>query len=248
VDEALEARMEDVRRIVRLGRAGRNRANVKTRQPIARVRIVPPVGGAALGDLEGVVLDELNVKGAEYGAPGESPAGLRAKAKFDVLGPRFGQGMKAAAAAIQSLGSARVAELERAGTIEIDVQGGKHPIHRDEVSIDHDDPEGWVMEREGGWSVALDLAIDDDLRREGFARELVNKIQFMRRKAGFAITDRIEVWVDGTQPLADAIERCGALIRSETQADRLEMGSAEGDAREEWNINGERAVLTVRRK
>jgi isoleucyl-tRNA synthetase len=211
------------------------------------VRIVPAAGGSPLEDLTSVVLEELNVKTADYGAAGEALAELRGKARFDVLGPRFGKSMKDAARAIQALDTPTLAALERVGSVEIDVGGEKHAIHRDEVLVEHDDPEGWVLERESGWSVALDLAIDDDLRREGFAREIVNKIQFMRRKAGFSITDRIHVFVEGTDRLRDAIERHGPLIRDETQADGLEFAAGEGEAREEWNINCEPAVLTVRR-
>jgi isoleucyl-tRNA synthetase len=154
-DPALEQRMEDVRRLVRLGRAGRNRANVKTRQPLGRVRITPPAGGEALGDLTAVVLDELNVKAAEWGNPGEASIRLEAKARFDLLGPRFGKRMKLVAQAVRQLPSERIAELERAGEVAIDVEGESHALRRDEVVVSHEDPDGWVLERENGWSVAL---------------------------------------------------------------------------------------------
>jgi len=247
VDQELERRMEAVRRVVRLGRAGRQRANVKTRQPLSRVRVVPPPGEEALGDLESIALEELNVKEAEEVQPGTALADLHAKARFDVLGPRFGKEMKKVAAAIGALAPAAVAELERSGKTAVEVGGASHEIRREEVIVSHEDPEGWVLEREGGWSVALDLAIDEELRLEGFAREIVNKIQFMRRQADFGITDRIEVLFEGTDVLKAAIERHAELIRTETQADEIRPGRAEADASEEWSINGEPAVFFVRR-
>jgi isoleucyl-tRNA synthetase len=246
IDEELERRMDDVRRVVRLGRAARNRANVKTRQPLGRVRIVPS-GDRSLGDLVSVVLEELNVKEAELGNAGAAGPELHAKARFDVLGPRFGKDMKSVGAAIAALGTAELERLERTGMISINAAGEPREIRKEEVIITHVDPPGWAMEREGGWSVAIDLAIDEDLRAEGFARELVNKIQFMRKNAGFEITDRIEVSVQTTDALWNAIERHHELICSETLADRLAKESGEGEAREEWQINGEPATLSLRR-
>ncbi len=245
VDAALERRMEDARRLVRLGRAGRNRANVKTRQPLRRLRVSGPGDPAALGELMPVVLDELNVKAVE---PGDASAlQLSAKARFDVLGPRFGKDMKAVAAAIAKLAPAEIAELERRGTAEVEALGARHALRRDEVVVSHVDPPGWVLEREAGWSVALDLELDDALKDEGFAREIINKIQFMRRQADFGVTDRIEVFFEGTDALRAAVARHDALIRTETQADRITAGPGTGDAQEKWTINGEPAVLCLRR-
>ena len=246
IDEDLERRMEDVRRVVRLGRAARNRTNVKTRQPLRRVRIVSP-GDRSLGDLITVVLDELNVKEAELGHAGGQGPQLHAKARFDVLGPRFGKDMKAVGAAIAALTTQDLERLERTGVASVTAAGEPREIRKEEVIITHVDPPGWAMEREGGWSVAIDLAIDEDLRAEGFARELVNKIQFMRKNAGFEITDRIEVSVQTTDALWTAIERHRGLICNETLADRLDQENVEGEAREEWQINGEPATLSLRR-
>ena len=247
VDAELERVMEDVRCVVRLGRAGRNRAAVKTRQPLSRVRIVPPEGGAVFGEHTSVVLEELNVREAEFGTPGEAVPGLSAKARFDVLGPRFGKSMKAVATAVAALSGEEVSRIERRGSISVRVADETHVISREEVIISHEDPDGWVLEREGGWSVALDLNIDDDLRNEGFAREIVNKIQFMRKSAGFSITDRIEVGFEGTDALRDAVKHHDDMIRRETQADRIVVPAGDGETREEWTINGEPAVLALRR-
>jgi isoleucyl-tRNA synthetase len=246
-DQELEKRMEAVRRVVRLGRAGRNRANVKTRQPLSRVRIVPPVGEKELGAFEAIALEELNVKEAEAIEPGTALAELHAKARFDVLGPRFGKDMKKVAAAIGALPADDVAQLERSGQHAVDVDGASHEIRREEVQVTHTDPEGWVLEREGGWSVALDLEIGEELRLEGFAREIVNKVQFMRRQADFGITDRIEVFFEGTDLLQEAITRHAELIRAETQADDIRPGRCDAEATGEWTINGEPAVLFLRR-
>ncbi|MGQ0721300.1 MAG: isoleucine--tRNA ligase [Candidatus Eiseniibacteriota bacterium] len=246
IDALLERRMEHVRHVVRLGRAGRNRANVKTRQPLARVRIGSPEG-EELGDLLSIVLDELNVKSAEAVRATDEKVELGAKARFDVLGPRFGKDVKQIAAAIQALSPDEIRALERDGSARIRAAGSEHEITSDEVLVRHQDPEGWVLEREGGWSVALDLEIGEDLRQEGFAREIVNKIQFMRKKAGFDITDRIEVAFEGTDALRSAVGRHDELIRRECQADRIQVGPARGETREEWKINGEPAVLALTR-
>jgi isoleucyl-tRNA synthetase len=247
-DEDLERRMDTARRVVRLGRAARNRASLKTRQPLRRVRIVPATGGVALDEqLASIVLDELNVKAAESLDAGSVITELRAKAKFDVLGPRFGKGMKSVAAAIAALPTEAVAALERTGEATVEVGDVRHMIRRDEVTIEHEDPEGWVLEREAGWSVALDQEIDEELRAEGFAREIVNKVQFMRKRAGFEVTDRIEIFLEGTESLQAAVERHADLIRRETQADRIGTGDVAGEAREQWKINGEPAVLSLKR-
>jgi isoleucyl-tRNA synthetase len=246
-DAGLERSMEDVRRVVRLGRAGRNRVGIKTRQPLARVRIGAPAEDEGLGELTEIVLEELNVKEAVPAPAGEVGCELSAKARFDVLGPRFGQAMKSAAAAIASLSTAEIAELERKGAIRIDIAGVPNEIRREEVEVSHDDPQGWALERESGWTVALDLSLDDELRGEGFAREVVNKIQFMRKKAGFGITDRIEVFYEATPIVREAIDRHDTLIRRETLAARIEAGLAEGETRAEWKINGEPAVFSLRR-
>ena len=246
LDEDLERRMEDVRRVVRLGRAARNRMNVKTRQPLRRVRIAPPVD-RSLGDLVSVVLDELNVKQADLGSASAAGPELHAKARFDVLGPRFGKDMKAVGAAIAALATPELEQLERTGAVTVTAAGEPREIRKEEVIVTHVDPPGWAMEREGGWTVAIDLAIDEDLRAEGFARELVNKIQFMRKNAGFEITDRIEVSLQTTDALWTAIERHHELICNETLADRLAQESVEGETREEWQINGEPATLSLRR-
>ena len=241
----LERRMDDARRLVRLGRAGRNRANVKTRQPLRRMRMSGPADAASFGELMDVVLDELNVKAVE---PGDAGAlRLSAKARFDVLGPRFGKEMKTVAAAIAKLSAPEIAELERRGTAEVAVAGVTHALRREEVVVSHVDPDGWVLEREAGWSVALDLDVDDALRAEGFAREIINKIQFMRRKADFAVTDRIEVFFEGTEILQAAMTRHEELIRRETQSDRITPGRGAGEAQEQWTINGEPAFLCLNR-
>ena len=247
LDPELEGRMEDVRIVVRLGRAGRNRSGVKTRQPLGRVRIVPPAGGRDLEELTEIVLEELNVKEAVPESPGKALSDLQAKARFDVLGPRFGKDMKAVAAAIGGLDTDAVVALERDGEFRVTAVGAEHVIRREEVQVTHEDPEGWVLEREGGWSVALDLEVTKALRHEGFAREIVNKVQFMRRQAGFEITDRIEITYEGTPPVEEAMELHGDLIRQETQANDIRRGLAEGEIREEWKINGEPATFSLRR-
>lgn len=248
-DEQLDVRMEDARRVVRLGRAARNRANVKTRQPLGRVQIAPAAGGEPLdAELEAIVREELNVKRAEALEPGVAVTDLAAKAKFDVLGPRFGKEMKKVAAAIGQMTTEQVVTLEREGSVDVDVDGETHAIRREEIQVQHSDPEGFVLEREFGWSVALDLDITDELRDEGFAREVVNKIQFMRKQAGFDVTDRIEVFFEAEGPLKSAVERFDELIRKETQAVSIAAGPAPAsDAAEEWKINGEPAVLALKR-
>lgn len=243
---ALQRQMEDVRRVVRLGRAARNRVSVKTRQPLARVRICGP-SDRSLGDLVEIVLDELNVKTAEVVSPGSIQAKLQAKAKFDVLGPKFGKEMKLVGAAVAALSTAEIEHLERVGVMSLDVAGVPREIRKDEIFVTHEDPSGWALEREGGWSVVLDLAIDDELRREGFARELVNKIQFMRKKAGFEITDRIEVGVNTTALVREAVEQHRSLIMTETLAEALSFEDIAGETKEEWQLNGEATTLMLRR-
>ena len=177
--------------------------------------------------------------------------------QVDVLGPRFGKSMKDVARAIGALSTEQISELERTGVTSVEAAGGTHEIRREEVQVSHADPDGWVLERERGWSVALDLTIDDSLRAEGFAREVVNKIQFMRRKAEFSISDRIVVRLAGTDVLSRAVTAHDDMIRRETQAESIAVTGSDGsdgdaiasesEVSDEWSINGEPAVIGLTR-
>jgi isoleucyl-tRNA synthetase len=219
-DGELEAGVEAVMRAIELGRAARAQAKVKNRQPLARAVIVATEAERhELGRLSDVVAAELNVKDLEFVSEQEELVTYTAKPNFRALGPRFGRAMPQVAAAIEALDPAHVLEATRGERrIGINVDGTEHPLEPGDVTLVMRPLEGYEVEAEAGRAVALALEIDESLRREGIAREIVHAIQAARKEAGLDVSDRIALTLGGDDALLEAARAHEGYVAGETLA------------------------------
>ena len=251
-DPRLDRGMEAVRTLARLGRAARDSIKIRVRQPLRVLDAVVPSGADLSDALLEVLRAELNVKRVRFLQRAEELVTLRAQPNFRVLGKRFGADTQAAAAAIRALASERLEAFRSGDELSIEVEGERFAVSADEIEI-REEPRGdRIVESDGGFTVALDPTIDEDLRLEGLARELVNRIQRLRRDAGFAVSDRIRIGIFADGPPRAAAERHGEFVASETLAIDLRVGSAAESAPykagiHEVDLDGEPARIGLER-
>jgi len=251
-DPALSAAMAEVRRLVGLGRQARTEARVKVRQPLARALItVPDQARAGVAGLLDLVAAELNVKQVGFA---EGEAGLvafRLTPSFRVLGPRFGRDAQAVAAALRQtppeLAAALAPRLRAGERVELDVAGlGTVQLGPDEVGVAEEPVTGWRVVREGSTTVALDLEVSPELRREGLARDLVRAVQDLRKAAGLAVEDRIELAVKAEGEVAAAVDAHRDYLLGETLATALHR-APQGDGHDtRVELDGEPVRLWLR--
>ncbi|HWX52102.1 MAG TPA: isoleucine--tRNA ligase [Solirubrobacteraceae bacterium] len=253
-DEELERAMELARETVRLGLGARGQARIKVRQPLGEAVVVADGRErAGIERLADVVREELNVRGVRFVAAAEELGSYEVKPNYRTLGPVFGKEMPLAAEAVAALDPERVAAAVRdGGTLGIAVGGREHTLAAEDVLITMRPPEGYSVEREGAHAVALDVAIDESLRREGRAREIVHAVQNARRSAGLQVEDRIELSLGGDPLLLDAATEHTDYIAGETLALELRMGEAAADGdttdySEQTEIEGLPLSLSLRR-
>jgi isoleucyl-tRNA synthetase len=227
-DEDLEQAMALARETVRLGLGARGQAKIKVRQPLGEAVVVADGREReAIERLTDVVREELNVRNVRFVAAADELGTYEVKANYRTLGPLFGREMPLAAAAIAALDPARVAAaLRDGGEIGVSVDGREHTLRAEDLLLSMRAPDGYSVEREGAHAVALDLTIDEDLRREGRAREIVHAVQNARKTAGLLIEDRIELSLDGDPALIDAARAHRAYLAGETLAVKLHLGEA----------------------
>jgi isoleucyl-tRNA synthetase len=231
-DADLEQAMALARETVRLGLGARGQAKIKVRQPLGEAVVV--AHGRERGAIErltDVVREELNVRTVRFVAAAEELGNYEVKANYRTLGPLFGKEMPLAAQAIAALDPAHVAATVReGGQIGIAVAGREHTLSAEDVLLTLHAPDGYSVEREGAHAVALDLAIDEDLRREGRAREIVHAVQNARKSAGLQVEDRIELALDGDPALVDAAGAHREYLVGETLAVALRLGGTAAQA------------------
>jgi len=242
-DPALEEAMDRALRITELGRAARTQAGIKVRQPLARL-LVAGANGALDDEFLEVIRDEINVKRVEFTDPG-ALMDARLKPNFKALGPRFGGEVNRVAGAIKALDPAAVA-AGLAGTSWLVAPEGMDPVRvgGEEVQVETTAREGLVAVEEGGLRVALDVRLDPALEREGRVRELVHRLQNLRKERGLAITDRVRVRVGAEGPLAQAVGEYKTFMQAELLADEVEIGApVPGD--EAWDVEGARVTVRL---
>ena len=252
VDEALadpdlEQGMEAVRLTVELGRAARAQAKAKVRQPLRRAVIVAnEAERAAIEARAGLVTAELNVKELDFVSDESELVSYSAKPNYRALGPRFGKKMPQVAAAVEALDAAHVAAvLAEGGEIGISIEGTDHTLGPDDVTLALQPLEGYEVEAEAGHAVALQLELDDELRREGLAREIVHAVQIARKDAGLEITDRIALTLAGDEDLLEAAQTHQDYLANEVLATSVSYdGSANGAAAK---IDGRELSIDVSR-
>jgi isoleucyl-tRNA synthetase len=254
-DEQLEDAMALARETVRLGLGARGQAKIKVRQPLAEAVVVADGRErAAIERLADIVREELNVRRVRFVAAAEDLGSYEVKANYRTLGPLFGKDMPLAADAVAALEPAHIAAtLRDGGTVGIMVGGREHALSADDLLLSMRAPEGYSVEREGAHAVALELSIDEDLLREGRAREIVHAVQNARKTGGLQVEDRIELALFGAPELLDAAGSYREYLMGETLALELDVGARaaqEGagmDYSEETEIDGLPLTISLRR-
>jgi isoleucyl-tRNA synthetase len=247
----LETQMEMVRDIIVAGRALRNAKAIKVRQPLRRLIVVATDGKKRDAIVAGanLIKEELNVKAVELVASAEALTVPRAEPIFKFLGPRFGKNANLVAEAIRQLSPEQVRQLEANGKLTLSLQGENVTIAKDDMRVQAEHAPHLAVMSEGEWIVAIDTALDETLIHEGFAREFVNRVQNMRKDAGFEVVDRIRISYEGSEKLRRAIEHQAKYIMDETLAETLIPNSktTHHAFRQEWDINGEKTVIGIER-
>ncbi|MFL5826626.1 MAG: isoleucine--tRNA ligase [Thermoleophilaceae bacterium] len=247
-DEALEHDMTVVRDAVELGRSARSQAKVKLRQPL-REAVVVAAGREreAIARFERLVRDELNVKTVRYATEADELGSWELKPNYRALGPRFGKRMPLLAEAVAALDSASVADtLRRGGTVGVNIDGDEFPLSADDLQMALQPLEGYQVERAGTHAVALNLELDDELLREGLAREVVRAIQAARKNAGLNVDDRIALTLGGDEELLAAVRAHEDYVTGETLTTTLQLASGNGTG-EHIEIEGRSLTIAVER-
>ena len=247
IDDDLERRMGQAQTIVSLARSLREKARIKTRQPLRRILL--PVDSPAMRRdvqlVEDVIIEEINVKDIEYVSDDTNIVRRSAKPNFKVIGKKYGVQTKLVAEAIRSLDNQDVKELEQSSVLAVEVQDTTVQIDYEDVEIVSEDIEGWLVSSERGVTVALDTDIDEGLAQEGLARELVSRLQKIRKESGFSVTDRVSVTYTTDDDTAADIDAMRSYIKMETLAITLERG--ESPAGVDLEINGRHVNVRVER-
>lgn len=243
-DEALEEAMAAVQTTVSLGHSLRKEHKFKVRQPLPAAHLASGDERVLhfLRDQQHLIADELNVKEVVLGSDETKFVSLKAKPNFRVLGKKVGKLMKSAQQAIDAFGHEQLTTLLNGGTVNIQVEGESITLTPEDVAVERQVREGLVAANQGTITIALDTHLTEDLLIEGLAREVVNKINTMRREAGFEVTDRIHVKIDATERLRQCFEKFGDMINGEVLAVSVEFEPCEGTA---WDLNGEPATIAL---
>jgi isoleucyl-tRNA synthetase len=229
-ERALEQAMAVARETVRLGLAARGQSKLKIRQPL-RAAVVVATGREreSIKQMAEIVREELNVKELRFVSEADELGEVEIKPNYRTLGPRFGKQMPLVAAAVSGLDAAHAAAALRNGqSVAISVGGADHELGAEDLLFSMKPLEGYQVEREGSHAVALDLRVDDELRIEGWAREIVHAIQAARREAGLDVSDRIVLTLDGDEDLVGAARAHETYVAGETLATQVSYESLDG--------------------
>ncbi|MEP7175082.1 MAG: isoleucine--tRNA ligase [Gemmatimonadales bacterium] len=251
-EPALETAMDAVRRLASLAHGARQERKLPVRQPLGRMQIaVPPaVRIPALDELLELLRLEVNVKAIEVVGSDADLVRLRGRPNFRTLGRRYGKRTPRIAEAAARLTSDQLRGLEQGTQATLDVDGEPAVFLPEDVVVEREVASDWVVASDGPFVVALDPALTEALRREGTAREVVNRIQRLRKEAGYVYTDRIGVWMDGGPPVLEAVRAHADFIRGETLARQLELGARAPapDLEQQVDIDGHGVVVGVQRE
>ena len=245
IDKKLEEDMEDVLDAVVMGRACRNEAAIKNRQPISRMYIKADF---TLSEFyQEIIEDELNVKEVVFTDDVRDFTSYTFKPQLRTVGPKYGKQLGGIQKALTALdGNAAMDELNADGALKFDVDGVAVELTKDDLLIDMAQKEGYVSQEDNRMTVVLDTNLTPELVEEGFVYEIISKIQTMRKESGFEVTDHIRVSINGNDKLSEIAQKNKDGISSKVLADELTSG-AEYAVSKEWNINGENAVIAVER-
>jgi isoleucyl-tRNA synthetase len=237
-EKELEEKMEIAQKVVYLTRSMRAKNNLKVRQPLKKIMVVVDNSRRdALSKMKDVILEEVNIKELEILDDDSGIVNKSAKANFKSIGPKFGKNVNAVANAIKAFGKNEIKIIENGESVKINVGGEDLVISKNDVEIIGSEITGWLVETEGAVTVALDVELDDTLIAEGLAREFVNRIQNMRKDAGFDVIDRIRIKFNGSVTLVEAVKTFSNYISNETLAEQLEFDiKLNGGFNQNWKI------------
>jgi isoleucyl-tRNA synthetase len=217
--------MDAVRRLATLGRSAREDANLRVRQPLAKlVCVVPEALEAGVSALVPLLESELNVKRVEFAGSAASLVTLEAKPNFRALGRKFGKSTPLAAQAVAALRAESLRAFERGEPLYINVENADHAIEAEEFSIVRRASGDLAVAEEAGYFAAVDRTVTPELRREGLARELVSRVQRLRKDSGLDVSDRVRLWVGGSPDVEDAARAHQAWIADEVLARTIDVG------------------------
>lgn len=246
INLGLESRMRFAQQIVCLVRSMRAKANLKVRQPLKRILIpVSEKDCEALQQMQDIILDEINVKTMEYLKDDSEIVSKKAKPNFKSIGPRFGKTVNQVANRIKAFTKEEIREIETKGEIAVPVGGNIVVLSMNDVEIFSENIEGWLVESDGGLTVALDTELTEELITEGFAREFVNRVQNMRKDAGFKVPDRIRIYYRSSPRLDNALQTLAQYIKTETLAVDLTNQLQTGGYLETLDISGEECQIGI---
>ena len=245
IDKDLEADMKELLEIVVLGRACRNTANIKNRQPIGTMYVKAE---KKMGEFyTDIIADELNVKEVKFADDVESFISYSFKPQLRTVGPKYGKLLGGIRQALTDInGTAAMNELRSNGVLKLDINGNDVELTEEDLLIETAQTEGYVSESDGETSVVLDTNLTPELIEEGFVREIISKIQTMRKEAGFEVMDKIVVYAHGNDKIQDVMKTHEDEIKSEVLADEMVLGETDGYVKE-WNINKEAVTMGVKK-
>ena len=245
IDKDLEADMKELLEIVVLGRACRNTANIKNRQPIGTMYVKAEKKMSEF-DTD-IIADELNVKEVKFADDVESFISYSFKPQLRTVGPKYGKLLGGIRQALTDInGTAAMNELRTNGVLKLDINGNDVELTEEDLLIETAQTEGYVSESDGETSVVLDTNLTPELIEEGFVREIISKIQTMRKEAGFEVMDKIVVYAHGNDKIQDVMKAHEDEIKSEVLADEMVLGETDGYVKE-WNINKEAVTMGVKK-
>ena len=243
IDRDLEAKMDEVLKIVVFGRAARNTANIKNRQPIGRMFVKAET---ALPEFyQEIIEDELNVKSVKFTDDVRDFTSYSFKPQLKTVGPKYGKQLGSIRKALAEIdGNAAMDTLNAEGSLRFNFDGAEVVLEKEDLLIDTAQVEGFVSEGDNYVTVVLDTNLTPELIEEGFVREIISKIQTMRKEAGFEVMNHINIFQDENEKIAEILKKYAEEIKSEVLADNIMLGQTGGYAKE-WNINGENVMLGV---
>ncbi|MCG8605407.1 DUF5915 domain-containing protein, partial [bacterium] len=246
-DLELEERMAIVRRVVFLGRALRNEAGLKVRQPLSRI-IVASDDEKVRSQIQGMnslVLEELNIKEIAFVSKVEELTIKKAIPKFKNLGPKFGKQVREVSEIVRNLGEEQIQVIIEKGEHAFQLAGQQATIEAEDIEIITQSAEGLVVQHDDTLSVAMDTRVTETLHLEGLAREFVNRVQNMRKSAGFDVIDRIKINYETSDQLDKAIDAQSTYIKNETLAEQLVSNSGDASYSENWEIDGIKTKIGI---
>ena len=245
IDAKLEANMELVLSVVVAGRAARNTANIKNRQPIGQMYV--QAQSKLDAEYNDIILDELNVKNVEFVDDAAKFTSYSFKPQLRTLGKKYGKLVPQIGEYLKNGdGNALMNELKTNGAIKFTIDGTDVELAEEDVLVATAQTDGFVAESYKNTTVVLDTTLSPELIEEGFARELVYKLQTMRKEAGFEVLDRINVYYEGNDKIAEIFAKNGESIGKDVLAESVQAGKA--GYSKEWNINGEKVTLSVEKR